>query len=203
VTGLFITFEGGDGSGKTTQVNMLAEYLRDSGREVVATREPGGTGLGREIRKLILHGEDMCPKAEALLYAADRAHHIATVVRPALARGAVVLADRYLDSSVAYQGVARDLGLDEVRDLSLWATDGLMPSLTLLLDVPVSVGAARVGGTQDRIEAAGAAFHQSVRDEYLKLANEDAQRWRVIDAKGSVDDVAVQVRAAVLPFLEL
>ncbi|MFT3944334.1 MAG: dTMP kinase [Ancrocorticia sp.] len=202
MTGLFITFEGGDGSGKTTQVNMLAEYLRDCGREVVATREPGGTELGSEIRKLILHGEDMCPKAEALLYAADRAHHIATVVRPALARGAVVLADRYLDSSVAYQGVARDLGLDEVRDLSLWATDGLMPSLTLLLDVPVSVGAERVGASQDRIEAAGAAFHQAVRDEYLKLAGEDPRRWRVIDAKGGVEDVAAQVRDAVLVFLE-
>jgi len=203
VTGLFITFEGGDGSGKTTQVKLLAEYLRDQGREVVATREPGGTELGREIRKLILHGGDVCPKAEALLYAADRAHHIATVVRPALERGAVVLADRYLDSSVAYQGVARDLGLDEVRDLSLWATDGLMPSLTLLLDVPVSVGAGRVGGTQDRIEAAGTTFHQAVRDEYLKLASADPQRWRVIDAKVPVDDVAARVREAVLPFVGL
>lgn len=203
MTGLFITFEGGDGSGKTTQVKLLAEYLRDQGREVVATREPGGTELGREIRKLILHGGDVCPKAEALLYAADRAHHIATVVRPALERGAVVLADRYLDSSVAYQGVARDLGLDEVRNLSLWATDGLMPSLTLLLDVPVSVGAGRVRGTQDRIEAAGTTFHQAVRDEYLKLASADPQRWRVIDAKVSVDDVAARVREAVLPFVGL
>ncbi len=203
MTGIFITFEGGDGSGKTTQVKLLAEYLCDQGREVVATREPGGTELGREIRKLILHGGDVCPKAEALLYAADRAHHIATVVRPALERGAVVLADRYLDSSVAYQGVARDLGLDEVRNLSLWATDGLMPSLTLLLDVPVSVGAGRVGGTQDRIEAAGTAFHQAVRDEYLKLASADPQRWRVIDAKVSVDDVAARVREAVLPFVGL
>ncbi len=203
MTGIFITFEGGDGSGKTTQVKLLAEYLCDQGREVVATREPGGTELGREIRKLILHGGDVCPKAEALLYAADRAHHIATVVRPALERGAVVLADRYLDSSVAYQGVARDLGLDEVRDLSLWATDGLMPSLTLLLDVPVSVGAGRVGGTQDRIEAAGTTFHQAVRDEYLKLASADPQRWRVIDAKVSVDDVAARVREAVLPFVGL
>lgn len=203
MTGLFITFEGGDGSGKTTQVKLLAEYLCDQGREVVATREPGGTELGREIRKLILHGGDVCPKAEALLYAADRAHHIATVVRPALERGAVVLADRYLDSSVAYQGVARDLGLDEVRDLSLWATDGLMPSLTLLLDVPVSVGSGRVRGTQDRIEAAGTTFHQAVRDEYLKLASADPQRWRVIDAKVSVDDVAARVREAVLPFVGL
>ncbi|MFT0848355.1 dTMP kinase [Actinomycetaceae bacterium L2_0104] len=201
MSGLFITFEGGDGSGKTTQVRLLAEYLREYGREVVATREPGGTELGQEIRKLILHGGDVCPKAEALLYAADRAHHIATVVRPALRRGAVVLADRYLDSSVAYQGVARQLGLDEVRDLSLWATDGLMPDLTVLLDVPVAVGAGRVGGKQDRIESAGHAFHQAVRGEYLKLAQEDPNRWRVIDASGGIDDVARQVREMILPVI--
>ena len=199
MSGLFITFEGGDGSGKTTQVRLLAEYLREYGREVVATREPGGTDLGQEIRKLILHGGDVCPKAEALLYAADRAHHIATVVRPALQRGAVVLADRYLDSSVAYQGVARQLGLDEVRDLSLWATDGLMPDLTVLLDVPVTVGAGRVGGKQDRIESAGTDFHQAVRSEYLKLAQEDPNRWRVLDASGGIDDVARQVRENILP----
>ena len=201
MSGLFITFEGGDGSGKTTQVRLLAEYLREYGREVVATREPGGTELGQEIRKLILHGGDVCPKAEALLYAADRAHHIATVVRPALRRGAVVLADRYLDSSVAYQGVARQLGLDEVRDLSLWATDGLMPDLTVLLDVPVAVGAGRVGGKQVRIESAGHAFHQAVRGEYLKLAQEDPNRWRVIDASGGIDDVARQVREMILPVI--
>ena len=199
--GLFITFEGGDGSGKTTQVQLLADHLRGCGREVVSTREPGGTELGREIRKLILHGGEVCPKAEALLYAADRAHHIATVVRPALERGAVVLADRYLDSSVAYQGVARELGLEEVRELSLWATDGLMPHLTLLLDVPVDVGSSRVGGKQDRIESAGTEFHQAVRDEYLKLADADPDRWRVIDASGKIDDVARQIREKILPII--
>lgn len=138
-----------------------------------------------------------CPKAEALLYAADRAHHIATVVRPALARRGSTR--RYLDSSVAYQGVARDLVQSSTSAVDGWPHAG---ALTLLA-ASVSVGAGRVGGTQDRIEAAGTAFHQAVRDEYLKLANEDPQRWCVIDAKGSVDDVAVQVRAAVRPFLEL
>lgn len=199
MSGLFITFEGGDGSGKTTQVQILARHLREHGHEVVDTREPGGTDLGREIRALILHGGEVCPKAEALLYAADRAHHVATVVRPALERGAIVLADRYLDSSVAYQGVARQLGLDEVRELSLWATDGLMPDLTLLLDVPVNIGSGRVGGEQDRIESAGVEFHEAVRAEYLKLAGEDPGRWRVIDASAGVDDVARSVREKIRP----
>ncbi len=122
-------------------------------------------------------------------------------MRPALERGAVVLADRYLDSSVAYQGVARELGLEEVRELSLWATDGLMPHLTLLLDVPVDVGSSRVGGKQDRIESAGTEFHQAVRDEYLKLADADPDRWRVIDASGKIDDVARQIREKILPII--
>lgn len=194
---MFITFEGGDGAGKSTHVELLAEYLRESGREVVTTREPGGTELGRSIRELILHGGDVSPKAEALLYAADRAHHIATVVRPALARGAVVVADRYLDSSVAYQGVARDLGPEEVRQLNLWATDGLMPDRTILLDVPLEVGSARVGTTQDRIEAAGREFHEAVRGEFLQLASEDPARWRIVDASSDVDSVAGAVQAAV------
>lgn len=194
---MFITFEGGDGAGKTTQIKRLAAHLRALGYEVVATREPGGTPLGRSIRELILHGGDVAPKAEALLYAADRAHHIATVVRPALERGAVVVADRYLDSSVAYQGVARDLGLAEVRDLSLWATDGLMPDRTILLDVPVEVGAARVGKSQDRIEAAGQGFHEAVRREFLALADEEPERWRVVDASQDFEATAAAVRGKV------
>jgi len=132
--GLFISFEGGDGVGKTTQIRILADLLTAADVDHVLTREPGGTGLGLEIRRLLLHGGYVAPRAEALLYAADRAHHIATRVRPALERGAVVLADRYLDSSVAYQGAARSLGPQEVRDLSLWATEGLLPDLTILLD---------------------------------------------------------------------
>ncbi|MCF2707269.1 dTMP kinase [Arcanobacterium haemolyticum] len=199
---MFITFEGGDGSGKTTQIDMLARDLRAHGFDVVLTREPGGTDLGRSIRQLLLHGGDVSPRAEALLYAADRAHNIATLVRPALERGAVVLADRYLDSSVAYQGVARQLGPDEVRDLSLWATDGLLPDCTLLLDISVEVGRARVGSEQDRIEAAGREFHEAVRREYLALAAREPERWSIIDANGEVKEVAAKIAAAVAPVLD-
>ena len=141
--GLFISFEGGDGVGKTTQIRILAELLKEAGVECEATREPGGTDLGIEIRRLLLHGDDISPRAEALLYAADRAHHVATRIRPALERGAVVLTDRYLDSSVAYQGVARSLGVDDVRDLSLWATEGLLPDLTILLDAEPDIASRR------------------------------------------------------------
>ena len=133
--GLFITLEGGDGSGKTTQASLLRDWLESEGRIVVRTREPGGTEVGVLIRDIVLHHRgEVSPRAEALLYAADRAHHIATVVRPALARGEVVIQDRYLDSSVAYQGAGRVLGRDEIRDLSLWATGGLLPDLTVLLE---------------------------------------------------------------------
>lgn len=199
---MFITLEGGDGAGKTTHLRLLAQWLGEAGYDVVTTREPGGTELGRSIRELILHGGDVAPKAEALLYAADRAHHIATVVRPALVRGTVVIADRYLDSSVAYQGVARDLGLEEVRQLSLWATDGLMPDRTILLDVPVEVGSARVGKSQDRIEAAGREFHESVRREFRLLAEKEPERWRIVDATPDVETVAASVRAAVLDLFD-
>ena len=194
---MFISFEGGDGAGKTTQLESLAEYLRELGYEVVTTREPGGTELGKNIRQLLLFGGDVSPKAEALLYAADRAHHVATLIRPALARGAVVLSDRYLDSSVAYQGAARLLGADEVRDLSMWATDGLLPDLTILLDVPVAAGAERVGHEQDRFEAAGDTFHDAVRREFLALAAAQPGRWAVIDGTASITEVADRVRTEV------
>ena len=139
--GLFLTFEGGDGSGKSTQAALLEEHLVGIGREVVRTREPGGTDLGVELREIVLHRRgEMEPRAEALIYAADRAHHIATLVRPALERGAIVLQDRYLDSSVAYQGAGRVLDATEIRDLSLWATGGLLPDVTVLLDLDETVG---------------------------------------------------------------
>ena len=141
MTGLFITLEGGDGSGKSTQMGALTEWLQSRGRTVVQAREPGGTDLGLELREIVLHRRGhIAPRAEALLYAADRAHHIATLVRPALERGEVVIQDRYLDSSVAYQGAGRVLDPDEVRDLSLWATEGLLPHLTVLLDLDPAVG---------------------------------------------------------------
>lgn len=198
MSGLFITFEGGDGAGKTTQIARLAAWFEARGREVVRTREPGGTPLGLAIRQALLHGGEVTPRAEALLYAADRAQDVEMVVRPALERGAVVLADRYLDSSVAYQGVARSLGKEEVRELSLWATGNLLPDLTILLDLPVEVGAARVGPALDRLEAAGREFHEAVRAEFLRLAEAEPERWRVVDASGEAGDVEAAVRAVVV-----
>jgi dTMP kinase len=157
VPGLFITFEGGDGSGKTTQVALLTEWLVAEGHTVVHSREPGGTELGVELREIILHRRGyIAPRAEALLYAADRAHNIATKVRPAIERGDIVIQDRYLDSSVAYQGAGRVLDATEVRDVSLWAAEGLLPDLTVLLDLDATTGRTRIDSTRDtydRLEA--------------------------------------------------
>lgn len=181
-TGLFVAFEGGDGAGKSTQSRLLGSALEALGREVVLTREPGGTELGLSIRQVLLHGDHVAPRAEALLFAADRAHHIATLVRPALDRGAVVLTDRYMDSSIAYQGVARALRREEVRDLSVWATEGLQPDLTVLLDVTPELGRARRAGVHDRLEREEDGFHQAVRQGYLDLAALDPARYLVLDA---------------------
>ena len=196
--GLFISFEGGDGVGKTTQIRILADLLTAADVDHVLTREPGGTELGLEIRRLLLHGGYVAPRAEALLYAADRAHHIATRVRPALERGAVVLADRYLDSSVAYQGAARSLGPDEVRDLSLWATEGLLPDLTILLDGDPDLAEQRATGrgAKDRLEQEGGTFRTSLRRQFLALAEAEPGRFVVIDADRSVDQVADDVIGA-------
>ena len=198
--GLFISFEGGDGVGKTTQIRILADLLAAADVDHILTREPGGTELGVEIRRLLLHGGHVAPRAEALLYAADRAHHIATRVRPALERGAVVLADRYLDSSVAYQGAARSLGPQEVRDLSLWATEGLLPDLTILLDGDPDLAERRTTGrgAKDRLEQEGDAFRTSLRWQFLTLAQAEPERFVVVDADRPVDQVADDVIAAVV-----
>lgn len=204
--GRFITFEGGDGSGKSTQLSLLAEWLIEQGRTVVNTREPGGTELGEELREIVLHRRGhVAPKAEALMYAADRAHHIATKVRPAMARGEVVVQDRYLDSSVAYQGVGRDLGAKEVRDISLWATDGLLPDLTILLDVDVRVGRGRLDVSRtryDRLEAEEQEFHARVREAYLELARAEPERFLVVDANAAVEHIAAVVRERVALLLD-
>jgi len=199
--GVFISFEGGDGAGKSTQVRLLAQWFVEHGREVVVTFEPGDTVLGATLREAVQHGEDLDPRTEALLYAADRAHHVATVVRPALERGAVVITDRYLDSSVAYQGAARALGAAEVEQLSLWATEGLLPQLTVLLDLDPVAGAARLTGSPDRIERAGDEFHRAVREAFLTRAEADTSgRWLVLDASSTPDVLhdAVRERAAQL-----
>jgi dTMP kinase len=199
--GLFVSFEGGDGAGKSTQVSRLGEWVRNLGREVVLTREPGGTELGLALRDALLHGDHVDPRAEALLYAADRAHHVASVVRPALERGAVVITDRYLDSSVAYQGGGRDLGADEVEKLSLWATHGLLPRLTVLLDLDPASGRARLTGDPDRLERAGNAVHRRTREAFLTRAAADPVRWLVLDASRGVEQIAAAIRERVAPLL--
>ena len=205
MTGLFITFEGGDGSGKTTQINLLASWLESEGHTVVITREPGGTDLGTELRNIILHREGfIAPRAEALLYAADRSHHIHTLVRPALKRGEIVVQDRYLDSSVAYQGAGRVLDPTEVREISLWATENLMPDLTVVLDVPASVAKERQAAGErqyDRLEAEAEDFHTRVRESYLALAAEEPERFLVIDGESSIEEIHEAIVAKVSDLL--
>lgn len=191
--GLFISFEGVDGAGKTTQVNLLADYLRALGREVVVTREPGGTALGTQIRTMLLTAnpdEEISPRTEALLFAADRAQHVSEVIRPALERGAVVITDRYLDSSLAYQSGGRELTADDIRNLSMWATNNLLPARTYLLDIDPRASHTRLEHAEDRMESAGDDFQQRTRTAFLELAAAQPQRFRVIDAQQSVEKIA-------------
>jgi dTMP kinase len=205
--GRFITLEGPDGSGKTTAARHLATWLRDRGLTVLLTQEPGGTALGDEVRRLVLHhrglADDLDPRTDALLFAAQRAQHVARVIRPALERGEWVVCARYLDSSLAYQGAAYGLDAGEMRRLQTFATDGLMPDLTLLIDVPVEVGLSRKRrGTWNRFEdTEGVAFFEKVRRAYHDLAAADAERFRVLDGSGSVEGVDEAVRAAVEPLI--
>lgn len=204
MSGLFITLEGGDGAGKSTQAEMLAGWLGERGHEVVRTREPGGTTLGVELRKLLLHGGEVSPRAEALLYAADRAQHIATIVRPALERNAVVVQDRYIDSSLAYQGAGRVLAAEDVRNISEWATNGLWPELTVLLDIDPDDGVARRasrGGTEDRLESEAIEFHRAVREGFRSLAKQDPDRFLVLDANEPAEQIHSRILAAVAPLL--
>lgn len=204
--GVWITLEGGDGSGKTTQSNLLAQCLEDTGRTVVRTREPGGSEVGQLIRDIVLHHRgDIAPRAEALLYAADRAHHVATVVRPALRRGEIVLQDRYLDSSVAYQGAGRVLDATEIRDLSLWAAEGALPDLTILLDLDPAEARTRLDSADkpfDRLEAEQAEFHGRVRDAFLDLAAAEPDRFLVLDAAAAPEVIAEQIRTRVAALLD-
>ena len=194
---MFVTLEGIDGSGKSTQARLLAEALRADGGEVVLTREPGGTELGEAIRGLLLHGGHVAPWAEAALYAASRAQHVEELVRPALERGAVVVCDRYVDSSVVYQGVARGLGLRRVLDLNLAVVEGLMPDVTFLLRVEPDVAAARMRGELDRIEREGVVFLERCAAAYDELAAGDPGRYVVVDASRPVDEIAEELRGAV------
>ncbi|KAB8294431.1 dTMP kinase [Bifidobacterium avesanii] len=232
MTGVFISFEGVDGVGKTTQVERLRAYVESLGRTAVVTREPGGTPLGVAIRRMLLHGvqadadagtgntvgsaaapdgaaapaagsakdaaagsADIAPRAEALLFAADRAQHVAEVVRPALDRGDVVITDRYLDSSLAYQAGGRELTPAEIRDLSMWATAGLLPARTYLLDMDPAASHARLTHGEDRMESAGDDFQARTRRAFLDLAAAEPDRFRVIDAAQPVEDVWAAIRA--------
>lgn len=194
--GRFVVFEGGEGSGKSTQARLLAERWG-----ALLTFEPGGTEVGQQLREILLSPEtgDLDPRAEALLMAADRAHHVATKIRPALHRGKDVVCDRFVGSSLAYQGYARDLGIDEVQALSTFATDGLVPDLVLLMVVPPDEAGIRLAaaGKPDRLEAAGDEFHRKVAEAYLILAKHDPDRWVVIDGSGTIDEVEGRVLEAV------
>jgi dTMP kinase len=194
---MFVTLEGLDGSGKTTQARLLGARLEAAGAEVVVTREPGGTSLGEEIRALVLHGGDVAPWAEAALYAASRAQHVEQVIRPALARGATVICDRYVDSSVAYQGIARGLGLERVLDLNLAAVEGLLPDRTILLEIGPDDAAARVGGDRDRIEREDDGFHARVADAYRQLAARFGERYVVLDGTLPAEELAELIAAAI------
>jgi len=191
--GLFLAFEGGDGAGKSTQVALLRDAFEAAGRTVLVTRQPGGTPLGREIRDLVLHGDHVSPRAEALLFAADKAHHVDQVIAPALAAGDVVFTDRYTDSSVAYQGAGRDLGAQEIHDLNMWAVDDLVPDLTVVVDVSAAEGRRRRGDVHDRLEAEEDAFHDAIRAHYLAMAQGNPQRYLVVDGTLSPEEIHAQV----------
>jgi dTMP kinase len=198
--GRFIAFEGGEGTGKSTQARLLADRLG-----AVLTREPGGTPIGARIREIVLASEEngLTDRAEALLMAADRAHHVATLIAPTLAGGRHVVTDRFLGSSVAYQGFGRGLATEEIRDLSLWATDGLQPDLVVLLVVERTEARARIGHARDRVEKAGPAFHDAVTEGFVELARADPERWVTVDGGGTPAEVEARVGAVVVDRLAL
>ena len=192
--GIFIAFEGGEGTGKSTQAKLLKGWFEEEGKEVTLTREPGGSVLGKSLRKILLANETgvISPRSEALLYAADRAHHVYSVIKPALERGEVVITDRYFDSSIAYQGAGRTLSSSEVARISRWATESLYPTLTIILDQPAEIGLSRKKNA-DRLESESIDFHNRVRQEYLQLASVDPERYLVIDARKPVADIHIEI----------
>jgi dTMP kinase len=196
--GIFIVFEGGDGVGKSTQTRLLADWLAEQGREVVVTFEPGGTELGAVLRDLVLNPKwgDVSPRAEALMYAADKAQHLHELVMPALRRGAVVISDHYVDSMLAYQGAGRVLDVDRVEQVARWATADLLPDLTVVLDLDPDQGVATIA-EKDRLEGAGTQLHQRARQFFLDLAARDAEHYLVLPARDSVESIAAAVRARV------
>jgi dTMP kinase len=206
---LFITFEGLDGSGKTTQIQLLAAYLREQGYSVLQTREPGGTDIGNQIREVLhaLKNEGMHPRTELLLYTASRAQLVAEVIRPRLAAGEIILSDRYIDSTLAYQGYGRGLDLNTLRQILDFATEGLKPDVTVYLDISAEGGlerrqkAASQGEEWNRLDALALEFHQRVHAGYKTLIQADPQRWLVVEAKGDIDDIQQRIRARLSPLL--
>lgn len=189
-TGLFITFEGADGCGKTTQLNLLADYLRAKGHAVEVTREPGAKGLGEKIRKILLNYDgEVSDRCESFLFLADRAQHIDMIVNPAVEAGKIVLCDRHTDSSLAYQGYGRGLPVDRIKKLNDIAVNGRIPDLTLIFDIDIETSMSRVGSEKDRMESAGMEFFNRVRNGYLEIAKQEPQRVKVIDASKSIEQI--------------
>ena len=192
--GLFITFEGADGCGKTTQIKLLDEYLRGKGYETLLTREPGSKGLGVKLREILLNYDgEVSPQCESFLFLADRAQHIDCIIKPALEKGVVVLCDRHTDSTVAYQGYGRGLDLEQIHSLNNIATGGLKPDLTLVFDVDVETSQSRVGSEKDRMEAAGIDFFERVRQGFLEIAKSEPERVRVINSAQTIEEIHKQV----------
>lgn len=201
--GLFVVLEGGDSAGKSTQVRQLAGWLQRSGHPYVVTHEPGDSWLGAQVRRLVLSPDsgDITARAECLLYIADKAQHVVEVVRPALARGEVVVCDRYVDSTIAYQAAGRNLPPDDVETIALWATQSLRPDLTVLLDVDPSQAVSRIAD-KDRIEGAGDDFHRRVRQGFLRLAERDPEHYLVLPARDSIESIAARIQQRVQQLLD-
>lgn len=192
--GLFITFEGADGCGKTTQIKLLDEYLRAKGYQTLLTREPGSKGLGEKLREILLNYDgDVSPVAESFLFLADRAQHVDCIIKPALDKGIIVLCDRHTDSTLAYQGYGRGLDLEEIRKLNKIATSGLTPDLTIVFDVDIETSQARVGAEKDRMESAGIEFFQRVRNGFLEIAKQEPARVKVINSADSIENIHKRV----------
>ena len=192
--GLFITFEGGDGCGKTTQIKLLDEYLRNKGYKTLLTREPGSIGLGEKVREILLNYDgEVSPVCESFLFLADRAQNVDCIIRPALEEGTIVICDRHTDSSVAYQGYGRGLDIDRINMLNNIATSGLKPDLTIVLDADVETSQARVGSEKDRMESAGIEFFERVRQGFLEIAKQEPDRVKVVDSKQSIEDIHKQI----------
>lgn len=200
--GLFITVEGADGCGKTTQLNLIAQYLRDMGADVLLTREPGGAQLGIELRKILLHYDGfVSSKCESFLFFADRAQHVDTVIKPAIQQGKIVVCDRYTDSTVAYQGYGKGVDISQILYLNNLATDSLLPDLTIVFDVDSEIAQQRVGAQKDRLESEGIDFHARVRNGYLQIAKSEPLRVKVVDANPPVDVVFESVKSIIDDFI--